>query len=251
MGSFDYTKQLRSDLLADRVTWEDVRDKIHGSAPWQKADWKKRRSVLIGVTCGKCGSTTPPLVLQHTWHPDPFAECCERIKRQLLADPKIRRRYPLPAEPAPFNPQSAPEQPTPTRNSCPKCTSVNVKQRKDGSWSCNYQFKGRRCGHVFPEPTVILYQKFEDERWLSHLESQHRWEHTKKLRAWDEKFMADYRPVILKQAALISLDQHERYVSLQAEDVVTRCKKCVFVEDKAFTFGYRAGVLRERLHQQL
>ncbi|GGO37971.1 hypothetical protein GCM10008949_43890 [Deinococcus humi] len=36
MGSFDYIAELRAGLLADRITWEVVLDRIHGSTPWQK-----------------------------------------------------------------------------------------------------------------------------------------------------------------------------------------------------------------------
>lgn len=250
MGSFDYIAKLRAGLLADDITWDVVLDRIHGSAPWQKADWKKRRAVLIEASCGHCGSTQGPMVLQHTWHPDLFSETCEQIKRELLATTDLLKRFPYPSDPPAFDPLTAPAQPSTPRNGCPRCGSVNVKQRKDGSWACHYHSHGRRCGRVFEQPVLIQYQKFDSEaRWLSHLESQHRWESAKPFHAWNEQIMGECRPVILKQAALIALDQHERYVGLRAEDVVTRCKRCAFREDRGFLFSYQTGLMQERVRK--
>ncbi|GGO37968.1 hypothetical protein GCM10008949_43880 [Deinococcus humi] len=190
------------------------------------------------------------MVLQHTWHPDLFSETCEQIKRELLTTTDLLERFPYPLLPPAFDPSTAPAQPSTPRNSCPRCGSINVKQRKDGSWACHYHSYGRRCGRVFEQPVVIQYQKFDSEaRWLSHLESKYRWAHTQRLHAWNEQILGECRQVILKRAALIALDQHERYVSLQAEDVVTRCKRCAFKEDKGFLRSYQAGLMQERVRK--
>lgn len=246
VGSYGYIDELREKLLNDEIIWEDVLNKVHGSKPWTKATWKQRRAQIIGDTCGACGSTTPPLVLQHIWHPDPFAQCCEQVKAQLLETTDYVVRHPFPEEPPPFDPETAPPQPFERRPSCPRCGSVNIRQRRNGSWACNYQYRRRRCSHEFQEPVVTDYRKFDEAGWLSHLESQHRWETGEKRRDWWQRFREENRAAILKGAALLTLEQHRRYVELKEDDVVTRCKKCAFLEDKAFTSDYRSGVLMER-----
>jgi len=248
MGSFDYIDELESDLVAGRLNWEAVLDQIHGSKPWQKADWKKRRSELIAPSCGACDSGAPPMVLQHVWHPDPFSTCCERIKHELIT-PAYLDAHPLPPEGAPFDPAGVAAQPFELRQACPKCGSVNLKQQKDGVWACMFHRHGRRCGQKFDTPVVTEYRKFTEAHWVSHLESQHAWQAGEPRRAWWDVFMTEYREVILFRAALDTLNQHRRYVELRSEDVVTRCKRCAYREDKAFTISYAHGVRTERGRQ--
>lgn len=247
MGSFDYIETIWADLLADRITWEQVLTKIHGSKPWQKADWKKRREQLIGESCGVCESRNPPLVLQHIWHPAPFNECCDGAREKILKQIKYLKRHPYPEEPTPLTLETAPVQPSEARASCPKCGGINVKNRLRSNWICNSQHQKRYCGHTFDEPVIIEYRKYDEEGWVSHLNSKQRWETHQQRLAWTEKFNKKYRDAVLKEAALIALAQHERYVSLRPEDVVTRCKKCAFKEDLAFREDYRRGVIVERL----
>jgi len=246
MPSFAYIDQLRSQLEADQLTWEDVLDRLHRSKPWTKADWKTRRAALLGSSCGTCGSTQPPLVLQHVWHPAPFGEQCEIVKTHLLHTSGYLEQHPYPPEPLPFDPASAPLQPVEPRNACPKCNSINVRQSKDGQWKCNFIGKPRACRHQFETPVIRQYRKFDDAAWLSHLDSKHRWETGQLRRQWWQAFMDAFKPTILKSAAALSLEEHRRYVELRPEDVVTRCKKCAFLEDKAFTQDYAYGVYQER-----
>lgn len=250
LGSFAYIDDLRRRLEADEITWEAVLNHLHGSKPWTKADWKARRATLIQEACGACDAVDGPLVLQHIWHPAPFSECCAQIQAELL--PAYTKQHPLPPEPGPFDPASAPPQPVQHRGSCPKCGSINIRQLKNGPWSCKFKASQRgACKHLFDTPTMIEYRKFDEPGWLSHLESQHRWKGTQALRAWREAFLLEHGDVIRKRAALISLEEHRRYVSLQPQDVVTRCKRCAFKEDLDFRSSYRAGVFAERARQRL
>lgn len=98
---------------------------------------------------------------------------------------------------------------------------------------------------------MIDYRKWDEEGWIRRCQSQHQWEGTAPQRIWRQAFMTQYRDRILLEAALLSIQDHERYVALREEDVVTRCKRCAFLEDLSFLDSYSQGVHAERQRREV
>ncbi|MVN89220.1 hypothetical protein GO986_21015 [Deinococcus sp. HMF7620] len=255
---YAYIDQLRRQLEDGTMSALELLAFFKSHTPWQTAAWKRRRAELIGDSCGSCGSTEPPMVLQHTWHPRLFGECRTEVQRTLLPPllPAYLEVHPRPPASPPFDPRTAPPQPFEVRQACPKCQSVNIRQRKDGIWSCNYKsvkYGSPRvvCGHTFQQPVTVEYRRFDDAAWLTKQAAVYEREAQEPGRAWWFAFVNLHWAEIEKQGALLVLEDHRRYVSLRAEDVVTRCKRCAYREDRAFRTGYANGLQAERHREVL
>ena len=105
------------------------------------------------------------------------------------------------------------------RQGCPKCQRISIIWRKTlQDWRCG----GKGCGITFSKPANI--RMLSDEQVTT-------WRNAR--RAAKQKWFEDYRSftdeVVLTQAVLISIEEHERYIS--CKDTTTFCKKCAYLWD--------------------
>ena len=170
------------------------------------------RAERIGTSCVQCGSSDPPMVLQHLWQPPSFAHrryALTQIHSQRWQEGRERSRV-------------APE--LAERDACPRCGAIGVTYRKrTNDWRCNRQRQGRTCGHTFDHPAKVAAPTAESRRRAASA-NQQLWE------ADRAEFWEAERDVIYHQVVLQGIDDHLRYLSLV--DTVTFCKRCAFNWDE-------------------
>jgi len=203
--------ELKQKLLANEITWQDAQKLISSqkSPPWKTKEWKSKRDALIATHCAQCGTNEPPLVLQHTWQPKPFSLLFREIRGNYFDQWNVwKSEHPLEIDMSSIQADT---------NACPKCHSPTIRFRKTmKDWKCIAQESGVFCHHIFETPIRIVSEATRKN--LSKV-------------AW-VKMLEEFDTVfgIGKQAVIMAIDQHARYISMQ--DTITLCKKCAFVADR-------------------
>ena len=198
-------------------------DIFAGPKPWHTPWWKEQRLARLGLKCATCGTSDPPLVLQHTWHPMTWKDALRTV-----GPPNWewwKQTHPLPklvaAEPPPI------ERPT-----CPVCGSTTVRFRKTrNEWDCEAGLRGtlkqRHEGATFPQPKIALCPDKDVKRSVKEvvsvkyqLNSNTRWQ------AWlqSPECKENHRLAIL-----LLIIEKKRYLSFV--DTKTLCKSCAATED--------------------
>jgi len=180
--------------------------------PWHTKEWRKLRESLIATACTQCGSDKPPLVLQHTWHPRKMGNLIAELRGPYFSNYESKH-------PREYLTMSVPVPEGDLRQGCPKCQRISIIWRKTlQDWRCG----GKGCGITFSKPANI--RMLSDEQVTT-------WRNAR--RAAKQKWFEDYRSftdeVVLTQAVLISIEEHERYIS--CKDTTTFCKKCAYLWD--------------------
>jgi hypothetical protein len=177
--------------------------------PWHSKEWKEKRNLLLGSQCENCGTATPPLVLQHTWHPTPlyrlFYKAREKHKEHWV---QWKQSHTIEIDKSSLIPDA---------DGCPKCGSTTIRYRKRANtWICVSKPVGITCGNVFDKPVQVV-----SNHAVSKLE-----------KVAGQKLQDDFDDEfgIGKKVVILAIEQHLRYVSLK--DTKTLCKRCAFVEDK-------------------
>ena len=204
--------EIKENLLSGRLSGNDALELLsQSSKAWQTKEWKQRRAEKIGHACETCGSTNPPLVLQHKWHPPKVQAVFDEIQKEHNISEWMKNNLP------PINLDNLPH----NTNVCPKCKSEAVRFKQDKNyWICKSNKQGVVCNHICDEPEKsVSWQdryrvKYETER----------------------NAVAQFNTLfdIARKVALRSIEYHERYISMLDEDIKTLCKKCAFLEDKVF-----------------
>jgi len=203
--------EIRAKLNSGEITWQKVFELLLAPKPWESPEWKQQRERVLQTTCEECGTTEPPLVVQHMWHPSAFAELCEVAKHSLRDE--FRRSHPYdPPQIPPFDPLLVPPQPSTERNCCPRCDSVNIRFYKTfAKWHCN----ALGCGSYFDSPSKRLYQRFDNERWIEKA----RHHHTRPIREydkqWEDSFTTACYDQICTLATTLSFLEHDRYIEMR------------------------------------
>lgn len=194
-----------------------------GAKPWHTAWWKEQRAARIGSECVTCGSTTPPLVLQHTWQPAKWKEALDRVEPPNWE--WWKERHPLP--PIPTH-----ECPVINRRVCPHCGSIRVSQRKKrGGWACDAGQSGAphelHADYYSPEPKIESRPdrkknaQMKRDTWAAHqILITNRWQ------AWRESAECAEHQL---RALRLSIEDSKRYLSFQ--DTKTLCRPCAARED--------------------
>ena len=206
----DFTA-LKADVEADKKGWRDVLAILESPAskPWHTKEWKLRRKTLIGDRCLQCGSTTPPLVLQHTWQPTKLKDLFGEVRAEHDQGwQEWQREHPIASNEVALEPDA---------NACPKCQSEKVFfQKTVGSWICRSTRNYVKCGHVFAEPLRVVSQ--------DALSALNRDLYLKSRDQFDDA------SGVGKETVKRAIDQHLRYMS--CTDVTTYCKRCAYRADK-------------------
>lgn len=203
-------KQIEKALRADAIDWQTAASEFDSlrkrRKPWKTQKWREERAQLIKSYCQQCGSSKPPLVLQHLEHPLTLEQIMYRLTGKETVR-EFKKKY--------FHEfrQSLLE----TRPVCPDCNSLNIRPlKRRPAWKC-YKCK---ASHESPLKKDVL--TFEGKKTLGEYKSR------KKREVWEE-FIQQYGEICGKQAILIQIEQHKRYLSLK--DTVTFCKRCAYLWD--------------------
>ena len=167
------------------------------------------------------------MVLQHLRQPRPFRLLCAEVSEPLLERYKADHPF-IPTEHQPVD-----------RPACPRCSSTAIRRLKRAAhpWKCASKVRGRTCGFEFDTPATVRALTPEQK----HARSS---EGEAFYAAARDEFDKLNRDEIGKQAVLLSIEEHLRYMSL--EDTTTFCKRCAFLWDRK---GMRlCGYCREGWH---
>lgn len=202
--------EILSKLSAGAIQWQDALAALKALPPsWQTKQWKQRRLERLGPCCEACGTTKPPLVMQHTWHPSTIEWLFKNERRNYTEQWKEwRDARPIQVDTSHLIPDA---------DGCPKCGSPTVRFRKRaGHWKCVAMREGVTCGYTFSTPIrVVSYAAVHVLELAARKVVQE---------AFDDHYGIGLR------VANIALQQHLQYISLA--DTKTLCKRCAFVEDK-------------------
>lgn len=207
--AIDQRKLLRK-VISNEVNWKDALNIISAlKKPWYTKEWKEQRKVLLASQCENCGSTTPPLVLQHTWHPTPIHRLFYAARRKYKNEWETwKQLHTVEIDTSTLQPNA---------DGCPKCGSTTIRYRKKAqTWICNSKPNGIPCGNIFNTPVLVISP--------SAIRKLERGAIQKRQDDFDEEFG------IGKKVLVTALEHNIRYLSLK--DTKTLCKRCAFVEDK-------------------
>jgi ssDNA-binding Zn-finger/Zn-ribbon topoisomerase 1 len=219
-------RELLEKVLSDDINWKDALKVIQRTRkPWHTREWKERRKLLLASRCQNCGTTTPPLVLQHTWHPTPLHHLFYNARKKYQNEWLLwKQSHALEIDMSSLNPDA---------DGCPKCGSTTIRYRKRAmTWICVSKPAGITCGNIFEAPIRVI--SYKAIRKIEEVASQ-------EIRDdFDEEFG------IGKKVVILAIEQHLRYVSLK--DTKTLCKRCAFVEDK--TKMVLCNICRKNYHSR-
>lgn len=172
---------------------------------WKTSFWKKRRDLLIGDHCVKCGATSSEtiMVLQHLWHPPSIHD----VRSHFYTE--YKETHPFPKELSIEINEAVGKLPPQTRDACPECKSINLRFRKrDEQFVCN------RCKTEFKEPIQVAdrQKQSEEETKLWQGAGKARWAEYMNNDEWQRRILIEWIPYSL------------RYLSLH--DTNTFCRKC-------------------------
>lgn len=213
--STDMVQEL-SDLLASmldgsvstRKAVKRAAEITHNYRSWFTSYWRDRRAEIIKESCAQCGTTTPPMVLQHFSHSPSFDTA------RLQAWEKYRIDH--------FDGLYKLTHRDVDRPSCPVCGSRVVRHRiRIGNYVCLAQHDKVRCGNVFSDPVMVSVSEpveYNEERKIVTLYE----------RELKKQFNADsaLQREIIERVIRGSI----KYLSF--DDTATFCRKCAFMWDK-------------------
>lgn len=224
MNPIDRLLDIQSRMNAGTISVDEACVEVFtGPKPWQTPWWKERRSEHLGPACVTCGSSEPPLVLQHTWQPVRWADAL-----RVVGPPNWdwwKEQHPLPALNQPVDLQV-------TLPVCPQCGSHQVRPRvRTKDWVCHAGQCGaphqRHADFAFPEPKFELRQdpkalrehkRAIRQKYLALSEA--RWE------AWLKSPEAKENRL---RALRLCIEESKRYLSFA--DTKTLCRPCAGRED--------------------
>ena len=201
---------LLKKVISDEMNWRDALNIITSlKKPWHTKEWKEQRKILLATQCENCGTSAPPFVLQHTWHPTPiyklFYKAQKKYEDEWLS---WKQSHTVEVDTSSLFPDM---------DGCPKCGSTTIRYRKIAqTWICTSKPAGITCGNVFDTPIRVV--SHEAIRNLEKAADQNLHD------AFYEAFG------IGKKVTITALEHNIRYLSLK--DTKTFCKRCAFVVDK-------------------
>lgn len=146
------TEKIEQALRNRKITYEETSKKIYGSTtkPWQTAEWKEKRKLLIKDCCEQCGNNEGPMVLQHLWHPPAYKEHVRSIYEQFFIEAQNNSSLPEATE---QEVESFIAEFTEQAEACPSCEKLSVNKRK----TMTPIYRCRKCHHEFDLPKLVLY----------------------------------------------------------------------------------------------
>lgn len=211
-------------LLSNKIDSQAALVELCGpkQKPWATPWWKKQRAKLLASECSRCGSATPPLVLQHVWHPPSFSECLKQAggidwEQWKLSHPIVERGYI--------------EYPMIEKSVCPSCGSSAIRWYKTrDEWQCNgNKHKGGHRSRAFDTPARAMKRGSKGTQEDTEERARYMVQAAPRREAWFSS--PEYRERH-QRAVLIAIENSKRYLSLV--DTTTWCRRCAFREDAKF-----------------
>lgn len=233
--------ELRTQLLNNSITYNDALKQLKKlPKPWQTKHWKEMRKKHLKDACENCGTSEPPLVIQHTKQPKRFSVHYQRIMDLYVNYEKIKaeveEKYATEEKIEEFL-----QEKSVIRGSCPECGTINIrKNNKKNIYTCVKQ-------HVFETPVDVLY--YSNARTTDHAKA-------KKsaisyliyinLSDTIKERRASHDLMVGKKALLLSFEEGIEY--RQFKYIKTCCKRCAAVEDKIVPAYVLCEVCKENYH---
>ncbi len=206
------TLKIESKLINSEISWQQalvlLKPVTRSTKSWSTKEWKTERDDIIDDHCAQCGSSKPPMVLQHFSHPATFG----KIFRSMCgpnAWPAFKKKYDYV-----LGRDLLVDRPT-----CPNCESTNIHELQMGKWSCYKCHTKHDVPIIKPSFTADSLKKMalrrknparEDGRWRA--------------------FQQYYGMLVGKLAVLEFINQSRFYLSF--EDTATFCHSCAYAWDK-------------------
>lgn len=205
------TLEIEKALINNNISWQQALVQLkpitHGAKSWTTKKWKEERNEIIEDHCTQCGSSKPPMVLQHFSHPDKFG----KIFRSFCgpnAWPAFKKKYDYV-----LGKDLLIDRPT-----CPNCESTNIHELKTGKWSCYKCHTKHNVPIIKPSFTQEGIKKLT-KRHHDPVQADNRW----------RVFQQYYGMVVGKKAVLEFINQSRYYLSFG--DTATFCKSCAYSWD--------------------
>jgi len=202
--------KLKQGVQSGALSWQEALAIVaRPKKLWNTAEWRTKRKRILASSCAQCGTSTPPLVLQHTWQPRSLPKLFDQVRSKYYADWLLwKEKHPIVIDTSSVAPDA---------DGCPKCHSPTIRYRKKANnWKCVAQEHGVACGNVFDKPIRVV--SHATITGLSRIARQKRQEE------FDSAFGVG------KEVSILAIEQHRRYMSMQ--DTITLCKRCAFVADR-------------------
>lgn len=214
-------EQIKTALLNNEMSYDEAANLIYDNKkkPWHTKDWQEKRMQLIKDNCEQCGKSQPPLVLQHMWHPHSYKDIIREVYHSKYFPIVDQELVSDDSEDQQINQYL--ERFKDERYACPKCSRLSISERK----TMVPKFKCIKCRHEFDEPLKLAYSNELGKIKPSFEEVKASLLRKRKEQVTWERYGEDIR----KEALYISIEEHQRYISLQ--DTKTFCKKCTFLWD--------------------
>jgi len=209
--------------FAGKVTFEKAMGQIVNlPRPWTTKEWKKKRAILLKLTCENCG-TTEQLQIQHFKHPREFSV----IQREIIAELNKDKYDNIELNSVGFT--SYLRSFIKTEKACPNCLVKSTKYNKCPKCKCTIEkdfkveyyripgFKNLSINTELDAERIKVVRNFYIEKTSAELRSE----------LW-----LNHKDVIRKTAFERHYSENIRYLSLV--DTKTACKSCSSKEDYVF-----------------
>ncbi len=217
--------EIKNLLLSDRLNYKQAFEEIHKLPDsWTTKEWKEKRQIYLKDKCENCGSSKPPLVIQHTKHPTfPYYSVLNEMFKEELREIKIKAESLAKRNIEDYLILNSEE-----REACPICHKISLRKRKN-------MFPQYVCSrnHKFETPVIdVYYIKCQTTDYKNAKLQTIHFLIDSYINKERKKLKQQYDLIIGKQAFLKYLD--ERFEYLDFKYIKTCCKSCAAKEDWHF-----------------
>lgn len=242
--------EIRARLIDDSITYSTALEEIKRlPKAWHTKHWKEMRDKHLKDKCENCGSTEPPLVIQHTKQPHKFNVLYQQVLDKHFDIERVREEV---AERVitEENIENYLKENSVIRGACAECATINIrKNNKKNIYICVKQ-------HTFETPVDVLYYSASRttdydkarESAISKLQYFGVSEEVKRIRT-------ELDLQVGKEALLRGFEEGIEYRLFK--NIKTCCKRCAAVEDgivratslcKECKMHYHASVYEKCFH---
>lgn len=216
---------IKNNLLNETINYKEALELIYKlPKAWHTKHWKELRKEFLKERCEDCGTTEPPLIIQHTKQPKKFSEFYKEIMDKHVDYDKIKadviRRF-INDE----NIENYLKDNSVVRGSCTECGTINIRRNnKRNVFICVKQ-------HVFETPVDVIYypnsRTVDVDQAKQSAVNKVLYQH---LSPTIEELRNKFDLQVGKEALLLSIEESIEYRLFK--NVKTSCKRCAAVEDK-------------------
>lgn len=236
--------EIKSLLINNSINYAEAFIQIKNlPKPWETKHWKQMREEHLKDRCENCGSSEPPLVIQHTKQPTEFKVLYQKIKDKYIDYEKIKAEV-TENDISDKDIQSYLKQNSVIRGTCPECGTINIrKNNKKNIFICVKN-------HIFNTPIDVLYYTASRTQDLEKAtESAVKSIRSMLISTKMRELNAEYDLQIGKEALLIGFEQGIEYRLFK--NIKTCCKRCAAIEDKIIPKLALCKVCKTKYHNPI